>query len=52
VRRQTEWRPAQIREREAELLAHLYRLWDISPPPHTAGKAAKPRSHHEVTAQK
>lgn len=32
VRGQTEWRPSQIREREAELLAHLYRMWDIAPP--------------------
>src|SRR5262245_11302413 len=31
VRGQTEWRAAQIREREAQLLAHLYRLWDIAP---------------------
>jgi hypothetical protein len=31
VRRQTEWRAAQIKEREAELLGHLYRLWDITP---------------------
>jgi hypothetical protein len=41
VRRQTEWRAAQIREREAELLEQIYRLWDISPPARadTAGKA-------------
>ena len=32
VRGQTEWRAAQIREREVELLAHIYRLWDIAPP--------------------
>jgi hypothetical protein len=33
---QTEWRAAEIREREAELLAHLYRLWDIAPPQRVA----------------
>jgi hypothetical protein len=54
VRRQTEWRAAQIREREAELLDCLYRMWDISPPTHRVGalgrSAAKPRGVPEVTA--
>ena len=56
VRRQTEWRAAQIREREAELLGHLYRLWDITPPARNdaAGKAAspaKPRGKSEIAAR-
>jgi hypothetical protein len=56
VRRQTEWRAAQIREREAELLDHLYRLWDITPPARSdaAGKAAssaKPRAKSEANAR-
>ncbi|MBO0766774.1 MAG: DUF262 domain-containing protein [Hyphomicrobiaceae bacterium] len=52
VRRQTEWGPVQIREREAELLAHLYRLWNIDPPPahpDPPGRAAGPRVVPEVT---
>jgi hypothetical protein len=54
VRGQTEWRPAQIRAREADLLAHLYRLWDIAPAPprpDPAGKPAKPRTAPVVTAR-
>jgi hypothetical protein len=55
VRRQTEWRAPQIREREAEVLGHLYRLWDITPPARSdvAGKAAspaKPRGKSQITA--
>jgi hypothetical protein len=49
VRGQTEWRAAQIREREAELLAHLYRLWDIAAPQRTIAPPA-PRGLAEVTA--
>lgn len=33
VRRQSEWKSDQIREREAELLRHLDELWSIGPPP-------------------
>jgi hypothetical protein len=41
VRRQTEWRAIQIREREADLLQHLYRLWDFAPPAARADAAGK-----------
>jgi uncharacterized protein DUF262/uncharacterized protein DUF1524 len=47
---QTEWRPAQIREREAELLAHLYRLWDIAPSQRPVA-SPNPRGMVEVTAR-
>jgi hypothetical protein len=50
VRGQTEWRAAQIREREAELLAHLYRLWDIAPPQRPAASPGA-RGMVEATAQ-
>ena len=54
VRRQTEWGAAQIREREAQLLDCLYRMWDISPPTQRVSpanrSAAKPRGVPEVTA--
>ena len=54
VRGQTEWRAAQIRAREAELLDHIYRLWDISPPPPRPDGASRPgpkaRGVPEVTA--
>jgi hypothetical protein len=43
VRAQTEWRPAQVREREAELLRLVYRLWDISPQPQRGDGAGKAR---------
>jgi uncharacterized protein DUF262/uncharacterized protein DUF1524 len=43
VRRQTEWRAAQIKEREAEVLAHLYRLWDITPPTQRADAVDPPK---------
>jgi hypothetical protein len=39
VRRQSEWKAEQIREREAELLRHLDRLWQIGPP-HRRAEAA------------
>jgi hypothetical protein len=56
VRGQTEWRAPQIREREAELLGHLYGLWHIAPPARggAAGNAAptaKPRGKPGVTAR-
>jgi hypothetical protein len=50
VRGQTEWRAAQIREREAELLGHLYRLWDIAPP-HRSATSPNPRGMIEATAR-
>jgi hypothetical protein len=39
VRRQSEWKAEQIREREADLLRHLDRLWQIGPP-HRRAEAA------------
>ncbi|HEX6001417.1 MAG TPA: DUF262 domain-containing HNH endonuclease family protein [Hyphomicrobiaceae bacterium] len=42
VRSQTEWRAEQVREREAELLRQIYRLWDISPPPRSEAQAKAP----------
>ncbi len=46
VRSQTEWRAEQVREREAELLRQIYRLWDISPPPRSEAQAkASPQPH-------
>lgn len=54
VRGQTEWRAAQVREREAELLRLLYRMWDMTlpaPRAEAAGKAPPgPREMSEVTA--
>jgi len=50
VRGQTEWRAAQIRARETELLARLYRLWDIAPAPR-ATASLSPRGIVEVTAR-
>ena len=50
VRGQTEWRAAQIREREVELLAHLYRLWDIAPP-QRADSSGKARGMAEAGAR-
>jgi hypothetical protein len=50
VRGQTEWRAAQIREREAELLAHLHRMWDIAPAQRTTASPS-PRGMAEVTAR-
>jgi uncharacterized protein DUF262/uncharacterized protein DUF1524 len=50
VRGQTEWRTVQIREREARLLAHLYRLWDIAPPQRSDASPAA-RDLAEATAQ-
>jgi hypothetical protein len=44
VRGQTEWRAAQIRAREAELLNHIYRLWDISPPPPDGASRPGPKA--------
>lgn len=41
VRGQAEWRAAQIRGREDELLAHVYRLWNIAP-----SSAARHRPTH------
>jgi hypothetical protein len=41
VRGQAEWRAAQIREREAALLAHLYRLWDITPAQRSAASPTR-----------
>jgi len=41
VRRQTEWRAEQIEDREAELLRHLDRLWQIGPPQTRADAAPK-----------
>jgi Protein of unknown function DUF262/Protein of unknown function (DUF1524) len=49
MRGQTEWRAAQIREREGELLAHLYRLWDIAPPQRVAAAASNSRGMAEAT---
>jgi hypothetical protein len=49
VRGQTEWRAAQIRAREAELLAHVYRLWDIAPP-QRAPASPTPRGMAEIAA--
>ena len=55
VRRQAEWRAAQVKEREGELLRLLSRIWDITlPPPRTdaASKAAsRARGVSEVTAE-
>jgi hypothetical protein len=34
VRGQAEWRAAQVKEREAELLRLIARMWDIPPPAH------------------
>jgi hypothetical protein len=55
VRGQTEWRAAQVKEREAELLRRLYRMWDISQPAQradAAGKtAARVRGVPEVAAE-
>jgi hypothetical protein len=54
VRGQTEWRPAQIRAREAELLARLYRLWDIAPAaarPDASGRAVAQRTAPEVSVR-
>ncbi len=52
VRGQTEWRAAQIREREAQLLAHVYRLWDIAPSqrPDASGKAPTPPNPRGMAA--
>jgi hypothetical protein len=50
MRGQTEWRAAQIREREGELLAHLYRLWDIAPPQRVAASPA-PRGMAEAAVR-
>ncbi|NJO23894.1 MAG: HNH endonuclease [Sphingomonadales bacterium] len=33
VRQQTEWTALQIREREAELMRHLYEIWNFGPVP-------------------
>jgi hypothetical protein len=49
VRGQTEWRAAQIREREVELLGHLYRLWDVAPLQRSAAPP-DPRSMAEARA--
>jgi hypothetical protein len=54
VRRQTEWGAAQIKEREAELLACVYRLWSITPPgqrPDPAKAPPRSRGVPEVTAR-
>jgi uncharacterized protein DUF1524 len=52
VRGQTEWRAAQIREREAQLLAHVYRLWDIAPSQRAdaSGKSSAPPSPRGMAA--
>lgn len=42
VRGRAEWRAVEIRAREAVLLAHLYRLWDIAPAQHATGRTAVP----------
>jgi len=50
VQGQTEWRAAQIREREADLLARLYQLWDIAPPQRAAA-VASPRGLAEAAVR-
>ena len=49
VRRQTEWNAHQIREREAELLHHLDRIWAIGPPP---SRHAEPSVDAAATAKR
>jgi hypothetical protein len=56
VQGQTEWRASQIREREADLLARVYRLWDIAPPqrpdaPDRMTAPPNPRSIAKVAAR-
>jgi hypothetical protein len=50
VRGQAEWRAAQIRGREDELLAHVYRLWNIAPSQRGAA-SPNPRSVIAATAR-
>jgi hypothetical protein len=54
VRGQTEWRPVQVKEREAELMRLLARMWDItlpaSRPADTVTKAPPRREPTEATA--
>lgn len=56
VRRQSEWRVPQIIERETELLAQLYALWDLGPPPpprteEPAGSPARRRRQPQPAAR-
>jgi hypothetical protein len=56
VRGQTEWRAAQVKEREADLLRLLSRVWDITLPAQRADAAVKAASRvrgvPEVTAER
>lgn len=56
VRGQTEWRAAQVKERETDLLRLLSRMWDIALPAQRADAAVKAvsraRGVPEVTAER